>query len=202
MISELTAWVIHWASTPYGAFALFALALAESSFFPIPPDALLIALCLINPEMSFIYAFVCSIGSVLGGIVGYIIGLKGGRPLLGRWFKSDKVRLVEDYFQRWDVWAVGLAGFTPIPYKIFTISAGVFDLNFPRFLLTSIISRSTRFFIVAALFFFFGEPIKDLIERYFGLLTILFFILLFLGFYFIKIMGKRAAASGGTQDES
>ncbi|MBW2090550.1 MAG: DedA family protein [Deltaproteobacteria bacterium] len=202
MIQDLTAWMIQWASTPYGAYALFILALAESSFFPLPPDALLIALCLINPKLSFIYAVICSIGSILGGIIGYIIGLKGGRPLLKRWFKSDKVHMVEKYYQKWDVWAVGLAGFTPIPYKIFTISAGVFALNFPRFVLASIISRSARFFIVASLFFFFGEAIQDLIERYFGLLTIAFFVLLFLGFYFIKLMGKRAAASGGVQDEN
>ncbi|MBW1710998.1 MAG: DedA family protein, partial [Deltaproteobacteria bacterium] len=96
---------------------------------PIPPDALLIALCLINPKAAFIYAFICALGSVLGGIIGYFIGLKGGRPLLKRWFKSEKISLVENYYQKWDVWAVGIAGFTPIPYKIFTISAGVFDLN-------------------------------------------------------------------------
>ncbi|MBW2142298.1 MAG: DedA family protein, partial [Deltaproteobacteria bacterium] len=187
--------------TPYGAYALFALAVAESSFFPIPPDALLIALCLINPKAAFIYAFICALGSVLGGIIGYFIGLKGGRPLLKRWFKSEKISLVENYYQKWDVWAVGIAGFTPIPYKIFTISAGVFDLNVPRFILASIISRTTRFFIVAALFFFFGEAIRSFIEKYFGILTIAFFILLFLGFYFIKFIGQRAAASGGDQDE-
>ncbi len=197
MIEGLTAWVIHWASTPYGAYALFLLALAESSFFPVPPDALLIALCLINPKLSFVYAFVCSIGSVLGGIIGYSIGLKGGRPLLKRWFKSEKIALVENYYQKWDVWAVGLAGFTPIPYKIFTISAGVFDLNIPRFILASVISRSARFFIVAGLFFFFGETIEALIKKYFGILTIAFFALLILGFYFVKILGKRATTSGG-----
>jgi len=193
MLHDLAVWVVHWAQTPYGAYALFALAVAESSFFPIPPDALLIALCLVRPEAAFLLALVCSIGSVLGGMVGYVIGLKGGRPLLKRWFKSEKVRLVERYYQRYDVWAVGVAGFTPIPYKVFTISAGVFALNFPRFVLASIISRSARFFLVASVFYFFGPSIKALVDRYFGLLTVAFFVLLFLGFYVVQHMGRRAA---------
>lgn len=202
MIESLTVWMVEWATSPYGILALFAIALAESSFFPIPPDGLLIALCLAAPETAFLFALVCSIGSVLGGALGYLIGLKGGRPLLKRWFKSEKVRLVEDYYQRWDVWAVGVAGFTPIPYKVFTISAGVFELNFLRFILTSMVSRSARFFLVALLFYFFGETLRDLFEKYFALLTVAFFVLLFLGFYFIRVMGKRAVARRGVQDET
>ncbi len=202
MIESLTVWMVEWATSPYGLLALFAIALAESSFFPVPPDGLLIALCLASPETAFLYALVCAVGSVLGGALGYLIGLKGGRPLLKRWFKSEKVRLVEDYYHRWDVWAVGVAGFTPIPYKVFTISAGVFDLNFSRFILTSIVSRSARFFLVALLFYFFGETLRDLFEKYFALLTVAFFVLLFLGFYFIRIMGKRATAREGVQDET
>ncbi len=202
MIESLTVWAVEWATSPYGILALFAIAVAESSFFPVPPDGLLIALCLASPETAFLYALVCAVGSVLGGALGYLIGLKGGRPLLKRWFKSEKVRLVEDYYHRWDVWAVGVAGFTPIPYKVFTISAGVFDLNFSRFILTSIVSRSARFFLVALLFYFFGETLRDLFEKYFALLTVAFFVLLFLGFYFIRIMGKRAVAREGVQDET
>ncbi|MBW2622898.1 MAG: DedA family protein [Deltaproteobacteria bacterium] len=201
MIESLTVWMIEWATSPYGILALFAIALAESSFFPIPPDGLLIALCLASPETAFLFALVCAIGSVLGGGLGYLIGLKGGRPFLKRWFKPEKVRLVENYYHRWDVWAVGVAGFTPIPYKVFTISAGVFNLNFPRFMVTSIVSRSARFFLVATLFFFFGERIRDLFEQYFALLTVAFFALLFLGFYFMRVMGKRAVAQESVQDE-
>lgn len=194
--------MVEWAASPYGILALFAIAVAESSFFPIPPDGLLIALALASPETAFLFALVCSVGSVLGGALGYLIGIKGGRPLLKRWFKPEKVRLVEDYYQRWDVWAVGVAGFTPIPYKVFTISAGVFELNFLRFILTSIVSRSARFFLVALLFYFFGETLRDLFEKYFALLTVAFFVLLFLGFYFIRVMGKRAASREGVQDET
>ena len=90
MIESLTVWMVEWATSPYGLLALFAIALAESSFFPIPPDGLLIALCLASPETAFLYALVCAVGSVLGGALGYLIGLKGGRPLLKRWFKSEK----------------------------------------------------------------------------------------------------------------
>lgn len=202
MIESLTVWMVEWAASPYGILALFAIAVAESSFFPIPPDGLLIALALASPETAFLFALVCSVGSVLGGALGYLIGIKGGRPLLKRWFKPEKVRLVEDYYQRWDVWAVGVAGFTPIPYKVFTISAGVFELNFLRFILTSVVSRSARFFLVALLFYFFGETLRDLFEKYFALLTVAFFVLLFLGFYFIRVMGKRAASREGVQDET
>ncbi len=195
-------WILRWSATKYAVPALFILAFAESSFFPIPPDVLLIAMAVAVPLKAFRFAAVCSIGSVLGGGLGYLIGLKGGRPLLKRWFKSEKIRLVENYYHKWDVWAVGVAGFTPIPYKVFTISAGVFELNFLRFILTSVVSRSARFFLVALLFYFFGETLRDLFEKYFALLTVAFFVLLFLGFYFIRIMGKRATAREGVQDET
>ncbi|MFH1137835.1 MAG: YqaA family protein [Pseudomonadota bacterium] len=193
IIHQMTAWVTHWAATPYGAWALFAIAFAESSFFPIPPDALLIALCLVQPETSFYFALICSVGSTLGGMFGYFIGLKGGRPLLMKLFKSEKIKLVESQFKKWDVWAVGTAGFTPIPFKLFTISAGVFDLDFPRFVLTSMISRSARFFMVGALFYFFGQSIQAFIMKYFEVLTLSFLVLLVLGFWVVGLLGKRAA---------
>lgn len=194
MVADLINWMLNWASTPYGGAALFVFAFAESSFFPIPPDALLIALSLINPELAFLYAAVCSVGSVIGGMFGYGIGIWGGRRLMNRWFSSGKIQVVEQYYKRWDVWAVGMAGFTPIPYKIFTISAGVFALDFKRFVLVSVISRSGRFFLVAGLFYFFGELFQEIFKNYFGLIATAFFVLLFLGFYAVKVMGKRAVA--------
>ena len=133
-VKDLSVWVMHWANTPYGGLALFVLAFCESSFFPIPPDVLLIALCMANSPMSFWYALICSLGSTLGGMLGYGIGRIGGRPLLERWVRAERINLVQRYYQRWDVWAVAVAGFTPIPYKVFTISAGAFLLNFVRFI--------------------------------------------------------------------
>jgi membrane protein YqaA with SNARE-associated domain len=192
-LKDLGIWVVHWAQTPYGGMALFILAFSESSFFPIPPDVLLIALCVANSPLSFWYALVCSVGSTLGGMFGYALGRRGGRPLLERWVRAERIQLVQSYYQRWDVWAVAVAGFTPIPYKVFTISAGVFLLDFRRFVIASVLSRSARFFLVAGLFFFFGPAINRFILRYFNILSILFFLLLFLGFWFVRIASKRAA---------
>ncbi len=211
-----TVWFMVLAK-PYGAWALFAWAFAESSFFPIPPDPLLILLSVgtyahdsfflnhplllqlygsqepVRSLICFWYALVCSVGSVLGGMLGYLIGLKGGRPVLRRWFKGPKTRLVESYYQKYDVWAVGIAGFTPLPYKVFTISAGVFQLDFKRFILASVLSRSARFFMVAAIIYFFGEAIWRVIEKRFDVLTVAFVVLLVGGFLLIRHLGKRAA---------
>jgi len=187
----LSSWVISWAYTPYGAMALFALAFAESSFFPIPPDVLLIALCLLNPRESLTYATICAVGSVAGGAFGYVLGRYGGRPLLRRMFAEAKIRLVETYYQRYDVWAVGIAAFTPIPYKVFTVTAGVFLLDFKRFVLASAVGRSGRFFFVAVLFFFFGKPIAAFIQEYLNILSVLFVLLLVGGFALIHYWSRK-----------
>ena len=192
-LRDLVAWTIHFAQTPYGAWALLALSFAESSFFPIPPDLLLMAMAAVDPEHSLWYATICTTGSVLGGMFGYFIGLKGGRPLLHRLFKPEKVQVVEDYYNRYDVWAVGIAGLTPIPYKVFTIAAGVFAINFPRFVLASLASRGLRFFAEGLLFWFFGPQIQEFVKSYFEIITVVFAVLLVGGFYLLKIMGKHAA---------
>jgi membrane protein YqaA with SNARE-associated domain len=186
-------WVISWASTPYGGVALFLNAVAESSFFPLPPDVLLIALSIIRPPLSFVYAAICSVGSVLGGILGFFLGLKGGRPLLRRLISEERIRFVERYFQKYDIWAVGIAGFTPIPYKAFTISAGAFDLDLKRFILISLVSRSARFFLVGLLIFIFGETAKLYITKYADTFSIAFVALLILGFFAIRYIAKRLA---------
>ncbi len=196
MSSEgLVAWVISWASTPYGGMALFLNAVAESSFFPLPPDVLLIALSIIRPPLSFVYAAICSLGSVLGGILGYFLGLKGGRPLLQRLISEERIRFVERYYQKYDIWAVGIAGFTPIPYKVFTISAGVFVLDLKRFILVSVISRSARFFLVGLLIYFFGETAKLYLTKYIDTFSIAFVALLILGFFAVRFFAKRMAVN-------
>jgi membrane protein YqaA with SNARE-associated domain len=187
------AWVISWASTPYGGVALFLNAVAESSFFPLPPDVLLIALSIIRPSFSFGYAAICSVGSVLGGVLGYFLGLKGGRPLLQRLISEERIRFVERYYQKYDIWAVGIAGFTPIPYKAFTISAGVFDLDLKRFVLVSLVSRSARFFLVGLVIFIFGETAKLYLTKYSGTFSIAFVALLILGFLAVRFFVKRMA---------
>ncbi|MDY0039311.1 MAG: VTT domain-containing protein [Desulforhabdus sp.] len=205
-LHELSIWVISWADTPYGAIALGLLAFAESSFFPIPPDVLLIALCLLNPTGALFYALICSIGSVVGGGFGYGLGRYGGRPLLKRMFSEAKIQLVESYYHHYDVWAVGIAAFTPIPYKVFTVTAGVFLLDFKRFMLASLLGRSGRFFLVALLFFFFGKPIAAFVQSYLNILSVLFIVLLVGGFAIIhywshKSINRRQAAAPITSTE-
>jgi membrane protein YqaA with SNARE-associated domain len=171
--------------------ALFLLAVAESSFFPIPPDVLLIVLCLSRNKKAFNYAAVCTLGSVLGGILGFIIGMNFweiGKEILFHYVKEDTFNQVRDYFLRYEAWAIAIAGFTPIPYKVFTISAGFFRVDFTVFLIASTLSRGARFFAVATLIYLFGPPIKDFIDRYFNLLTYLFVLLLIAGFVVIKYL--------------
>ena len=174
-----------------GPLGLFLLSFAESSFFPVPPDILLIALALARPETSFILALITTIGSVLGAIFGYFIGLKGGRPVLEKFISKDRISLVHEYFNRYEAWAIGIAGFTPIPYKIFTISAGVFYINFTRFVLVSILSRGARFFLVGTAIFMFGDRIKFYLEKYFNIFSIAFVLLIILGFLALKTMNKK-----------
>jgi len=195
-LHELLAWVQGFAATPYGTWALFAVAFAESSFFPIPPDVLLIALCVGDPERSLWFALVCSVGSVLGGAAGYGIGLAGGRPLLLRLFGHHRVESVASYFDRYNAWAVGIAGLTPIPYKVFTISGGAFAINFRVFLLASAASRSLRFFVIAALMWWFGEPIQGFIQENLGWLTLGFVVLLAGGFWLAGHGARRGSRRG------
>lgn len=179
-----------WVQSPSGVWALFFIAVAESSFFPIPPDVFLMVLCLAVPRKSFRYAAICAAGSVLGGMIGYGLGLGFmdtiGVKILALYGLQDKYVMVQDLYRQYDALAVGAAGFTPLPYKLFTITAGAFKINFVTFVLASMLSRSARFFLVAAFIYKFGAPVRHFIERYFNLLTILFFILLIGGFFVVK----------------
>jgi len=189
LLRRLYDWVLHWAETPYGTPALFALAFAESSFFPVPPDVLLIALALSIPQKSLRYALVCTVGSVLGGMLGFYIGHAFwgiGQGILFRYVNPEGFETVREYFMNYEAWAIAIAGFTPIPYKVFTISAGFFRVDFPVFVVASVLSRGARFFLVAGLFYFYGPPIKSFIDRYFNVLTVVFMALLLGGFLLLK----------------
>jgi len=198
MLSQILQWVEAFAATSYGGWALFGLAFLESSIFPVPPDVLLIALCLGRPDLSFWFAAICALGSVLGGIAGYALGYYGGRPLLLKMFDVEKVRAVERYYDKYNAWATGVAGLTPLPYKLFTISGGAFAINFKVFLVASAISRTARFMMVAGLIYVLGETAKTFIEKYLNVLTIAFVVLLILGFWLIG----RSATKAGNSTES
>lgn len=194
IVRRLYDWVLHWADTKYGTPALATLSFAESSFFPVPPDVLLIALDMGKPKKSFYYALICSIASVLGGMLGYYIGTGLWSVLSGFFFSyipgftPEIFEKVQGMYNEYGFAAVLIAGFTPIPYKVFTIASGVFGMNFPLFVMASAISRSARFFIVSAMIYFFGEPIKKFIDKYFNLLSAIFVVLIILGFVGIKYL--------------
>ena len=191
MLHGLLAWVESFADSPGGAWALFGISFAESSFFPIPPDVLLIALCIARPAEALWFAAICSAASVLGGMLGYGIGYVGGRPVLHRMFSERKIAAVKKLYDRYNAWATGIAGLTPIPYKIFTIAGGTFEINFKIFIVASILARSARFFAVAGLIWWIGEPAKLFIEKYLNVLSIAFIVLLVGSFWLVNRGLKR-----------
>jgi membrane protein YqaA with SNARE-associated domain len=186
--------VIKWSETPYANWALFCLAVIEASFFPIPPDVLLIAMSISLPDRALFFAFLASAGSVIGGALGYLIGLLLWSALADIFFEyipgftPELFSRVQGYFEQYDFLVVFAAGFSPIPYKVFTIGAGVFDIGFPTFMLASIVSRSARFFLEAWLLKRYGAPMKLFIDRYFNWLAIGFVLLLAGGFLLVGMV--------------
>lgn len=190
-------WVLGWSDSRWGGLALFLLAFAESSFFPIPPDILLIALCLGNPSRSFRYATLCLAGSLLGAAGGYAIGFFLWQNTAGEYtaiadffyqhvFSLEAYERVQAMFEEYNFWVIFTAGFTPIPYKLFTIAGGVFHINFVMFMIASIVARGLRFFLFSWLIWKFGAPIKTFIDKYFNLLAIAFTVLLIGSFVLVK----------------
>ncbi len=191
--------MLSWGESKWGALALFLSAFAESSFFPIPPDVLLIALCLGAVARSFRFAAICTLGSVAGAMVGYAIGFfawqnTAGEPTALAEFFFNHVFSVEAFnkvgalYDKYDFWIVFTAGFTPLPYKIFTITGGLFSINFMMFVIASVVSRGLRFFLIGFLIWKFGAPIKSFIDKYFNLLAIAFTVLLVGSFLLISYL--------------
>jgi membrane protein YqaA with SNARE-associated domain len=199
VIRRLYDWVLGWADKPSAQIALFILAFAESSFFPVPPDILLIPLVLGFRKKWFKLALIATTASALGGIFGYIIGWKLWWTFSGEFtavadfffkiipgFTREWFYSMQDKYEMYNFWIVFTAGFTPIPYKVITISAGAFHINFVIFLIASVVSRGARFFLISFLIFRFGKPIKTFIDRYFNWLALLLTFLLVLGFLLLK----------------
>ena len=201
LLHDLVDWVLAWSESPYGGLALFVLSAAESIIFPVPPDPLLIALGVGKPSFALVFAAICLLGSLVGASIGYVIGMWGGRPVVDRLFAQEKIEFVEGKYQRYDVWAILIAALTPIPYKVFTVTAGMFRLHFGRFMLASLLGRGARFFAVGLLIALFGEPIAAFIDQYLDILFIVFMILLIGGFFVIRILarsGKHTESDGTT----
>lgn len=189
MIKRLYDWVLSWSDSRWGWVALLFIALFEASWFPLPPDILLIALCLGAVKKSFRFASICLAGSIIGAMIGYGIGhflwtTPAGEPTAIATFFFNHIFSVEGFnnvaalFDKYNFWIVFTAGFTPLPYKLFTIAGGLFDINFVMFIIASIVSRGLRFFLIAWLIWRFGTPIKVFIDKYFNLLATLFTVLL------------------------
>lgn len=189
MIKRLYNWILSWSESRWGWLALFTIALFEASFFPLPPDILLIALCLGATKRSFRFATICLVGSALGAALGYMIGYflwttpSGEATALANLFYEyifsvDSFNNVGALYDRFNFWIVFTAGFTPLPFKLFTIAGGMFHINFLMFIIASMVSRGMRFFLIAWLIWKFGAPIKSFIDKYFNLLATLFTIML------------------------
>ena len=191
---RLYDWVLSFARRKHATTALFLLSFAESSFFPVPPDVLLIPMAMERRRRAMWYATVCTAASVVGGMFGYLIGW-GAWEVWGD-FLLEWVPGLRKYFDKafelyreHDAWAVFLAALTPIPYKVFTIVGGVARISFPMLILASIVGRGARFFLVAGIMWKFGARAKPLIDRYFNLACVLFAILLIGGFAVLKLVG-------------
>ncbi len=192
MIRRLYAWVIGWAESRRAQQALGGIAFAESSFFPIPPDPLLIAMTTAKPRRYLRFATICTAASVVGGIFGYLIGVLAfeavGQPIIDTYHLQEDFDALGRRYSDSAAVAIFAAAFSPIPYKLITISAGAFHINFLLFLLVSILGRGGRFFLVATLMHHFGKRYKDTIEKYIDLLSLLFVLLLVFGVLAVKLL--------------
>lgn len=193
MIRRLYDWVMELAGHRHAVPVLFAVAFAESSFFPIPPHAMLIPMVLASREKAWTFALVCTVASVLGGAAGYLIGASVlyeliMKPLFALYGYADKFAAFAEAYKTYGAWIVFGAGVTPFPYKVITIASGVVGMNFVVFMLASIASRGLVFFAIAGLLYVFGQPIRDFIERRLGLVATVSLALLFGGFLAIKFL--------------
>ncbi len=171
LLRRLYDWTVGWAHRPGSTWALFGIAFVESSVFPVPPDVLLLALSVGAPRRALWFAGVCAVGSVLGGMLGYAIGYGAWEVARGFFiphiFSQEAFDHVGRLYQGNAFLAILAAAFTPIPYKVFTVAAGVFHVSFPALVAASALGRSARFFLVAGAIYLFGAQVKSLIEKYF-----------------------------------
>jgi len=192
MIRRLYDWTLGLAASRYALWALAAIAFVESSVFPIPPDVLMIPMILATPRRAFLIAGVATLASVLGALLGYYIGAALfdvlGQPILDFYHKGEAFDAFALRYNDYGAWAVLVAGITPFPFKVITIASGATGLSLTVFVVSAILARALRFFLVAALLWRFGAPIRDFIERYLGWVFASFCILLVGSFYLVRYL--------------
>ena len=192
MIRPLYDWTLRLADSPNALVALGIVSFIESSFFPIPPDILMIPMIIARPSRAWLIATVALVTSVLGGLFGYFIGAvlfdTVGQPILDFYGKAQAGEVFAQKFNEYGAWAVLVAGVTPFPFKVITIMSGWTGLSLPVFIIASIVARGLRFFVVAGLLWQFGAPIRDFIERRLGLMFTLFMVILIGGFFLVKYL--------------
>ena len=192
MLRALYDWTMAQATHPRALWILAFVAFVESSFFPIPPDVLMIPMILARPKQAWLIALVALVASVAGGLLGYAIGAFAfdqiGAPMLAAMGKGAAMEAFNTRFNDFGFWPVLIAGITPFPYKVITIMSGWTGLPLGTFIVTSIIARGVRFFLIAALLYRFGAPVRDFIEQRLGLVFIAFMVLLLGGFYLVKVI--------------
>lgn len=173
LLNNLTLWFQGFAESDWALIVLALGAFSESIVFPVPPDPLLIPMGVLNPDSALWYAALATVASVLGAIVGHWLGKTFGRPLLERFVSEKKIQIGESIFDKYGVWTILVAAITPVPYKVFTILAGVLELDMKRFVLASIIGRSVRFMSLGVLLFLFGEEIRNFLDANFQIFTVI-----------------------------
>lgn len=192
MLRRLYDWTISLAESRNALWALAIVSFVESSFFPIPPDVLMIPMIIARPSRAFVIAAVATVASVAGGVFGYYIGAQMmeslGRPILEIYGKSASFDEMAEVFNQYGAWAVVIAGVTFLPFKVITIASGVTGLSLPVFIASSIFARALRFFLVAMLLYYFGAPIRDFIERRLGLVFVIFCVVLVGGFVILGLI--------------
>lgn len=189
IIRSMYDWALRQAEGPYASFVLFAIAFAESSFFPIPPDVLLLPMALANREKAWRYAAICTLASVLGGLLGYAIGAylydTLGQWIITTYHMQDAFQRFHDEFNKWGVYVILAKGLTPIPFKLVTIASGVAALPLVPFVLASIVTRALRFYLVAGLAWKFGEPVRTFIEKYLNWVALGVLVVIIFGFWLV-----------------
>jgi len=164
MFEMITEWMLSFSGSPWGVVVLAGNAASEAVFNPFPADPLLLAMSFLRPELALIYGAVCTVASVLGGIVGWVVGLKLGRPVAVRMLREDRFAKVEGMFGTYGSWAILVAAISPIPYKFFAVGAGVMEFSIVKFVVVSVVGRGLRFMLIAGVIFWFGDAVVDVIQ--------------------------------------